>query len=309
MLWRPFVWLTAPLLLLLVAGCKREVAPGQAARRAEPQYETPALGEVQVQQMAPADQRVPGIEFDDKALTAGAQQQLEGAAIFGAPVAAASQTKKAVAKVLLGYAVEDVRAEGKALARAIAKLRVAVTPAKLADPYWAEEVEATAELPYPIVAEGKPSQKAYSSLVTRLIADLLRDYIARQKLRTASEAEIVTVITSQEGTLREEAMRQAGQRRLPLAVDPLLGLLKNEDETVRDAALGALLAMGERRAVSVLTASHSMHDRREMRKIVEAVALLGGPEATSYLEFVADAHEDEEIRGLAKRSLARLKSH
>jgi hypothetical protein len=65
--------------------------------------------------------------------------------------------------------------------------------------------------------------------------------------------------------------------------------------------------MKERRAVSVLAASRSMRDRREMRKIVEAIALLGGAEAVSYLEFVADSNEDEELQGLAKRSLERLR--
>lgn len=303
MICRLQVWRHATLLLLILGGCKRSAALPEVAVNAEPTFETPVLGQVQVQQMAPRDQRLPGITFDDDALTKSAQKQLQEAGIF----AAGPNVKAAVAKVLLGYAVEDVRAEGKALARAIAQLRVAVTPTKLADPYWAEEVEAAAELPYAVGTDVKPPQKAYSSLVTRLVGDLLRDYIARQKLRTASEADVLKAIASQEGALREEAIRQAGQRHLPKAVDPLLRLLTHEDETVRDAALGALLAMRERRAVAVLTASHSMHDRREMRKIVEAVSLFGGSEAISYLEFVADAHEDEEIRTLAKSSLARVK--
>lgn len=297
-------WRSTALLLLVLSQCKRTPSAPPVSANAEPTFETPVLGQVQVQQMATQDTQVPGVSFDDAALTNAAKQQVQDAAIF----AGAGRPNAAVATVLLGYAVEDVRAEGKALARAIAKLRVGVAPTKLADPYWAEDVEAAAELPYALGGDGKPPQKVYSSLVTRLVNDLLRDYIARQKLRTAPEAEVVKLISSKEGSLREEAIRQAGQRQLQQAVEPLLGLLTDEDETVRDAALGALLAMRERRAVAVLTSSRSMHDRREMRKIVEAVALLGGPEAASYLEFVADAHEDEEIRGLAKRSLARLKT-
>jgi hypothetical protein len=48
-----------------------------------------------------------------------------------------------------------------------------------------------------------------------------------------------------------------------------------------------------------------MKDRREMRKIIDALASLGGQEATDYLSFVADAHEDEEIRNMAKSALLR----
>jgi hypothetical protein len=51
-----------------------------------------------------------------------------------------------------------------------------------------------------------------------------------------------------------------------------------------------------------------MKDRREVRKIIDALATLGGQEAADYLSFVADAHEDEEIRTMAKAALLRLRS-
>ena len=49
-----------------------------------------------------------------------------------------------------------------------------------------------------------------------------------------------------------------------------------------------------------------MRDRREMRKILDAIALLGGDEAADYLGFVADGHEDPEIRALATAARQRL---
>ena len=36
-----------------------------------------------------------------------------------------------------------------------------------------------------------------------------------------------------------------------------------------------------------------------MRKIIEAIAILGGQEADEYLSFVAATHDDEDIRGEA----------
>ena len=49
-----------------------------------------------------------------------------------------------------------------------------------------------------------------------------------------------------------------------------------------------------------------MRDRREMRKILDAIATLGGKEASEYLSFVAEGHDDPEIRELAAAARARL---
>jgi hypothetical protein len=89
-------------------------------------------------------------------------------------------------------------------------------------------------------------------------------------------------------------------------VPVLLDLLQHDHEATRDAALGALIALRERQAVARLTRNRSLRDRREMRKILEAVAILGGEEARDYLSFVADGHEDEEIRKLAADAKGRL---
>jgi hypothetical protein len=67
-----------------------------------------------------------------------------------------------------------------------------------------------------------------------------------------------------------------------------------------------LIAMREQRAVSALTRNRSMRDRHEMRKVLEAIAILGGEEARDYLSFVAASHDDEEIRNLALEAKARL---
>jgi HEAT repeat protein len=104
-----------------------------------------------------------------------------------------------------------------------------------------------------------------------------------------------------------EAIRAVAERKLTAEVPTLLRLLSHDDEAVRDAALGALVDLRDRRAVSELAKQRSMRDRREMRKILDAIATLGGQEAAEYLSFVADAHEDEEIKRMAKQALDRLK--
>jgi HEAT repeat protein len=91
-------------------------------------------------------------------------------------------------------------------------------------------------------------------------------------------------------------------------VPTLIALLSDDEETIRDAALGALVELHDARAVPALTKTKSMKDRREMRKIIDALAALGGQEASDYLDFVANAHEDEEIRNMAKAALLRERS-
>jgi hypothetical protein len=43
-----------------------------------------------------------------------------------------------------------------------------------------------------------------------------------------------------------------------------------------------------------------------MGKILEAIAALGGDEARDYLGFVAESHDDEDIRALAADARRRL---
>jgi len=290
------------------AACKPKHATPEPAKATALVNAIPWLGNVVVHQMASEALAIPGVVFDDAALTTDAREQIVSAHVFSNKDVTLPSPSHPTADILLGYIVEDIRAEGKAMARVVAKLKVGIKPSKEADPDWAEDVEASGEMQYTLATDGKPSPKAFLSLVTKLTTDLLGEYLARQKLRTVPERVIVEMLTAAgESNLQEAAIRQAGQRKLALAVDPLLGLLTNESEPIRDAALGALLEMREQRAVGVLAASRSMRDRREMRKIVEAIALLGGKEAVSYLEFVADANEDEEIQDLAKRSLERLR--
>lgn len=287
-------------LALPQVSCKRQERhePGDAP------LAVPMLGEVHVQHMG--DEVPAGVRFDDPALTTAARAQLERAEIFAHGEATAGEVVPPKANVLVGYAVEKVWVEGKGLARAQVQLRVAVKPHQAADPYWAEDVEASGEMPYETRSEGEAPPRAFTALVSRMITDLLAEYMARQKLRTASPERLLQVMQQGSGATREDAIRLAGQRQVKEAVEPLLRLLTDDEEPIRDAALGALVKLKEKRAVTVLAKSRSMRDTREMRKILTAIALLGGDEAIDYLKFVLAAHEDEEIRSLAREALERL---
>lgn len=143
-------------------------------------------------------------------------------------------------------------------------------------------------------------------LVLRIAGDLIDGYVARRQLSRGPAGVVHAALQADGGELRDEAIRVVGERKLRDEVPTLLKLLSDPDERTRDAALGVMIALGDRRAVSELTRTRSLRDRHEMRKIIEAIAILGGQEADQYLSFVAATHDDDEIRAAAATARVRL---
>jgi hypothetical protein len=287
-------------MVLGAVGCKRKAAQPDAG----PPDLQPMLGPVAVNDLTAGEAVPPEARLDARALTAELESRLRSAGIF-AP-AGADAGAHPIARVRVDLATEEVRGEGKAAARASVRFRIDTRPAGLSWPHWNEDVQAGAETVYPL--DPAPDRKAvFSKLASRLLGDLAGPYVARQRLWRGGEGEISAALSVDAGETRTEAIHVVAERRLTSQVPALLKLLSNDEETVRDAALGALVELRERRAVSEIAKQRSMRDQREMRKILDAIATLGGDEAVEYLSFVAEAHEDEEIKQMAKRALERLK--
>jgi hypothetical protein len=285
--------------ILAVPGCRKK-AGGEAA----PPEVLPRLGPVTVQDLTAPEAIPAAARIDARALTGELQSRLAGSGLFAPSAADAGDVP--VARVRAEVAMEDVQAEGKAAARAMVRFRVDTRPASVAAQHWNEDVQAGAETTYQLTPP--PDQKAiFGKLASRMVADLASAYVGRQRLWRGSAAEVHGALTADAGELKVEAIHAIADRKLTSEVPTLLKLLSNDDEAIRDAALGALVELKERRAVSEIAKQRSMRDRREMRKILDAIAMLGGQEAEEYLSFVADAHEDEEIRQMAKQALDRLK--
>jgi FOG: HEAT repeat len=58
-------------------------------------------------------------------------------------------------------------------------------------------------------------------------------------------AEQIAALKDEDWAIREEAAMMLGTLRDPRAVGPLVSVLRDGDRAVRDAAIGALLAIGE----------------------------------------------------------------
>jgi HEAT repeat protein len=297
--------LGAALLAIVLAapGCRRQ-AP------AAPPPPQPLLGAVQVRDLTPPDQ-VPA-RLDTAALEGALRQRLSATGLFAAT--APDGGARSVVRARVEIALESAEVGDKGAARARVRLRLDTRPSDAAGAID-EELDGAGEQIYAVGRQGargaaapaRPgSQALYQTLVLRVAGDLIGGLAARRQLQGAAPEAVHAALARDGGELREEAIRVAGQRKLAQEVPVLLQLLNDPDESIRDAALGALIQIGDRRAVSELTRTRSLRDRREMRKIIEAIGILGGQEALDYLAFVAQSHDDDDIRAEAAAARARL---
>lgn len=295
---------------LLIASLVTASSVSSCKRAAKVSPPAPVLETVEIDGAAgaPLPDGTPGPPYDLSALMA----QVRGTLLrSGLVVDAAADggtrgegAARPVVRVRGRVATEFVEVDAKGLVRAAVALRIGTRPAD-APGALNEELSASGEQPY--AASAKTDRPALGQkLIERMVNDLVGGYVARMALATAPPEQVHAAIVGDGGALREEAIRVAGARGLKAEAPVLLPLLQNDDERVRDAALGALIALKDQRAVKELTHNRSMKDRREMRKILDAIAILGGDEARDYLSFVAASHDDEEIRKLAADAQARM---
>jgi len=279
---------------MLFPACK-----GCGKRKLSIPAERPSLAGVAVKPIAPASFLGAPILLDSAQLAVKAKQVLEDAKVF-----APSEGKRPVAQVSLEADVFS--AAGADVSEIGAKVRLRITVRPSADlARFSEDVEAVGQAPL-ATRDSVEARAAFQRLAERTVQDLLLAYVTRQKLWEESAQEIARALQSADNELRVEALHIVAARDLRDAIPTVLLLLSDEDENVRDAALGTLVALRERGAVKVLAASRQMRDAREMRKILDAIASLGGREAQEYLSFVAETHDDEEIRDMAKEAMERL---
>jgi hypothetical protein len=280
---------------LLIGACHRQETPAPP-----PPPPRPSLGSIDVEVAAPADGRTP--HLDGAPLEKGLRQHLLGTGLFS-PAGPA-------AKVAARISVEAVEVGAVGEARAEVQLTLNDGRSEAAD-NLSFKLAGRGSSRYAVPPRGRKApavsrEPLFTDLVLRIAGDLIDGYVARRQIQDGPPSAVHAALQADGGELREEAIRAVGARKLRDEAPRLLKLLNDPDEPTRDAALGALIALGDRRAVSELTRTRSLRDRREMRKMIEAISILGGQEADDYLSFVAATHDDDEIRAEAAAARARL---
>jgi hypothetical protein len=286
------------------AGCRRSAPP------APPPAKPPMLGAVSVENLTPGGE---GARLDVGDMEQEMRAALDASGLFApAGPGGGEASAGAIARARLAVAVEIVDVGTRAEARARVRLHIDTRPSN-APGAVALDVEGQGMEPRQPRKHGRgeePAGRAQADtlgpLAMRVARDLLNGFVARRRLYDGPPAGVHAALVADGGELREEAIRVVGERQLREEAPTLLKLLGDDDETIRDAALGSLIALRDRRAVSELTRTRSLRDRREMRKIIEAISILGGQEAEEYLSFVAATHDDDEIRAEAAAARTRL---
>jgi HEAT repeat protein len=245
------------------------------------------------------------VVLDDGAIARKARDVLAGSGIFFAAEGNDQKPSRADVAITSEILVDDASRDADVGIKV--RLKIEPHPSTTVTVRYAEDTTALGQAPLgeTAVAELVP---AFQRLAERTTEDLLRAYVARQKLWFAAEPALAQALLSGDADLRVEALRIVGARKLKTQLTAVIRLLSDSDEATRDAALGAVVAMGERSAIKALADSRQMRDSYEMSKVVDAVASLGGQEAREYLSFVAETHDDPDIRKMAEAALARLKT-
>jgi hypothetical protein len=280
---------------VLLPGCK-----GRRPSRPVGPEDRPILGSITVKPIPATEFRGKELRLDEPRVAAKVRSVLTQAGIFDE----ARPNRAAVAVILEVQPFTEGNVETLDIGVRV-RLKMSVHPENAALARFREDVAAIGQAPL-AVREVDEARAAFQRLAERTTEDLLMAYTGRQILWAGDDRDVGAALSSAEKELRVEALHIVAERKLREQVPAILRMLTDEDEDIRDAALGALIALRERSAIKVLAESRPMRDAREMHKILDAIATLGGSEAEDYLGFVAETHDDEEIRAMAKAALARL---
>lgn len=183
--------------------------------------------------------------------------------------------------------------------------KLVLVAVRAAPPEQAEGVvlEASAALPVPAeVSEVKQVARA-----KEVVGSVIDDILFQAGLARAPEAKVIRALAEKDINRLAAAVDIAAVRRITSAVPGLTKLLRHKDQRIADRAIGALVAIGDQRAVKPLTRLSKFENTEKMAKILDAIGTLGGKEAEEYLDFVSSGHEDADIRNLAAEALSRLK--
>ncbi|MCC6806863.1 MAG: HEAT repeat domain-containing protein [Deltaproteobacteria bacterium] len=136
-----------------------------------------------------------------------------------------------------------------------------------------------------------------------------KELAEERKMMRKPKDEIVTALSSPSRRVRDFAVRLAGARKIKDLVPVLSKRLADEPES--DLVLrivGALVQIGDDRAVSPLVELTKRKHPIFINQIVFAVAQIGGQEAEAYLDTLAQGHPSDQVRAAARDALQELLS-
>jgi hypothetical protein len=157
---------------------------------------------------------------------------------------------------------------------------------------------------------GKGDEKKAAGLVVEIVQqaalEAARGLVAKEELRQGDDPAIVTGLDSKDPDAVAWSLELVAERRVAAGFDRALALLQSKDAGIRAAALRALVALKDPRAIAPLAEMADFTSNEELRTVIEAVTAIGGDEAAEFLEYVATGHSDADLRSRAQEGLERI---
>lgn len=187
----------------------------------------------------------------------------------------------------------------------------------LGAPFQADDAVVTVPLDVALKATGDAAEFSASAFVPQG-ASLPTTWLAAfddawpilqvmRKLDVAKDKDLLHALGDSDVRLRAFAIQRLGERKAKAAVKPLCDLLTREsDAEVVFKTMGALVAIGDQRAVEPLIALAHQKDPAFVLQVVFAVGAIGGRTARAYLVTLASGHPNEEVQRGAKDALEEL---
>ncbi|HYX92563.1 MAG TPA: HEAT repeat domain-containing protein [Myxococcaceae bacterium] len=159
------------------------------------------------------------------------------------------------------------------------------------------------------LADGGARVGATRAAVDRALEQLAEAANIQLRALSRSDVELLREVRTATGQVREAAIRVLSHRGNREVADVLIARLRpSEDPDVVRQAIGALSEMRERRAVQPMIDLTRGKEPGFVREVLFAVAHIGGEEAAAWLFTVAQGHDDEALREVARRALAEMES-
>jgi hypothetical protein len=141
---------------------------------------------------------------------------------------------------------------------------------------------------------------AFSAALEVALRDAVAALDAQIDARGKTDEALLKDLTAADARVRDYAIRVLADRRSPAAVPQLIARLQDPNAEVARRATGALIAIGDRRAVGPLIEMTRHRHPDDVGPILYAIASLGGAEAEAFLFTLESGAPDAETRRAAR---------
>ncbi|HYR19763.1 MAG TPA: HEAT repeat domain-containing protein [Myxococcales bacterium] len=148
---------------------------------------------------------------------------------------------------------------------------------------------------------------AFEGALRGALDDAARGLAWQLESRRKTDDELSRDLVDVDPRVRDYAIRTLADRRSPAVVPQLIARLEDDNPAVALRAVGALVAIGDRRAVEPLIEMTRKRPPQLVAQVLYALASLGGPTAEAFLYTLESGAPDDEVRHAATDALVELR--